>query len=67
MPSSSEEGRDLMIDGLKLTITGEEWLEQEEYEQRTSIGFQLERLAKTAAEMSSAQFGRAARGAIGEM
>jgi hypothetical protein len=78
MPSSSEDGRDhidvgetcrlgadLMFGELLPDKPG--WLEQEKYEQRTSIGFQLERLAKTAAEMTSTQFARAARGAIGEL
>lgn len=37
------------------------WLEQEDYEERTRVGFQLERLTKTASEFSMAQFALAAR------
>jgi hypothetical protein len=37
------------------------WLEQQEYEERTAIGFQLERLTKAAGQLSSGQFALAAR------
>ena len=37
------------------------WLEQQEYEERTAIGFQLERLTKTAGELTSAHFALASR------
>jgi hypothetical protein len=43
------------------------WLEQEEYEERTSIGFQLERLTKNAADMTTMQFALAARSDRGEV
>ena len=38
-----------------------EWLEQQEYEERTAVGFQLERLTKTAGELTSSQYALAAR------
>jgi hypothetical protein len=38
-----------------------EWLEQQEYEERTAVGFQLERLTKTAEELTSAQYALAGR------
>jgi hypothetical protein len=38
-----------------------EWLEQQEYEERTAVGFQLERLTKTARELTSAQYALAGR------
>jgi hypothetical protein len=37
------------------------WLEQEEYEERTNVGFQLERLTKTAGELTSAHYALATR------
>jgi len=37
------------------------WLDQEEYEERTRVGFELERLSKTAKEMTTAHFAVAAR------
>ena len=37
------------------------WLEQAEYEERTKVGFQLERLTKAAGELTSAQYALAAR------
>jgi hypothetical protein len=37
------------------------WLEQQEYEERTAISFQLERLTKTVGQLSSAQFALATR------
>jgi hypothetical protein len=37
------------------------WLEQEEYEERTRVGFQLERLAKATSEFAMAQFALTAR------
>jgi hypothetical protein len=36
------------------------WLNQEEYEERTRVGFQLERLSKVAGEMTMAHFAMAA-------
>jgi len=42
------------------------WLDQEEYEERTKVGFQLERLTKTAAEMTAAHFAFAARSNLDE-
>lgn len=38
----------------ELLPDGPGWLEQQEYEDRTNVGFQLERLAKMAGERSSA-------------
>ena len=37
------------------------WLEQEEYEEKNSVGFHLERLTKTAAELTTAHFALVAR------
>src|SRR5262245_14211228 len=42
------------------------WLEQDEYEERTKVGFQLERLTKTAGELTTAQFAIAARSGFDE-
>jgi hypothetical protein len=42
------------------------WLDQEEYEERTKVGFQLERLTKVAGEMTSAHFALAARSSMDE-
>ena len=42
------------------------WLDQEEYEERTRIGFQLERLTKAAAEMTTAHFALAERSGVDE-
>ena len=39
------------------------WLDQEEYEERTRIGFQLERLTKVAGEMTMAHLALAERSA----
>jgi hypothetical protein len=40
------------------------WLEQQEYEERTNVGFQLERLTKTAGELTSAQYALATRPSV---
>jgi hypothetical protein len=40
------------------------WLEQEEYEERTNVGFQLERLTKTAGELTSAHYALSARPSV---
>ena len=42
------------------------WLNQEEYEERTRVGFQLERLSKVAGEMTMAHFAMAARSGMDE-
>jgi hypothetical protein len=42
------------------------WVEQEEYEERNRVGFQLERLTKTAGEMTAAHFAFAARSSADE-
>ena len=42
------------------------WLEQEEYEERTSVGFNLEQLAKRVAELKPTAFGVAERQDGGE-
>ena len=42
------------------------WVEQEEYEERNRIGFGLERLTKTAGEMTAAQFTFAGRARVDE-
>ena len=42
------------------------WLNQEEYEERTRVGFQLERLSKVTGEMTMAHFAMAARSGMDE-
>ena len=42
------------------------WLNQEEYEERTRVGFQLERLSKVSGEMTMAHFAMAARSGMDE-
>ena len=42
------------------------WLDQDEYEERTRIGFQLERLTKVAGKMTAAHFALAARSGMDE-
>jgi hypothetical protein len=42
------------------------WMEQDEYEERTKIGFQLERLSKVAGEVTAAHFALAERSRLGE-